>query len=61
LRPGGQLVIGFRERSAATETTLPASIYRLYMADEVVEMLRAAGFVAELRRVPDRREATPRS
>jgi ubiquinone/menaquinone biosynthesis C-methylase UbiE len=50
VQPGGRLVVGFRERSDEALAAFPASIYRLYSADEVLALLRDAGFSAELRR-----------
>jgi len=50
VRPGGRVVVGFRERSDDALAAFPASIYQLYSGDEVVALLREAGFSAELRR-----------
>jgi ubiquinone/menaquinone biosynthesis C-methylase UbiE len=50
VRPGGRLIVGFCERSPEVEAAFPPAIYHLYSGDEVIEMLRGAGFVAELRR-----------
>jgi SAM-dependent methyltransferase len=44
LRPGGRLVLGFRERSPAAIAGFPASVYRFYTVDEVKGLLKAAGF-----------------
>jgi SAM-dependent methyltransferase len=50
VRPGGRLVVGFRERSDEALAAFPSSIYRLFARDEVVALLQEAGFTAELRR-----------
>jgi SAM-dependent methyltransferase len=44
LRPGGRLVLGFRERSPAATASFPASVYRFYSVAEVKGLLEAAGF-----------------
>jgi ubiquinone/menaquinone biosynthesis C-methylase UbiE len=44
LRRGGRFVLGMRERSDAVLSRFPASVYRFYSPDEVVEMLRSTGF-----------------
>jgi ubiquinone/menaquinone biosynthesis C-methylase UbiE len=46
LRPGGELLLVFRERDAAALAELPASVYTLRSAEEVVRALAAAGFGA---------------
>ena len=49
LKATGVVVLGYRERTPATEAQLPSSIYRLYSSDDVAAMLRSAGFVVEQR------------
>lgn len=44
LRPGGRLVLGFRERTDEALARFPASTYRFYATDEVAAMLATAGF-----------------
>ena len=44
LRPGGELLLVFRERDPAAVAELPASVYTLRSGDEVVNALDAAGF-----------------
>jgi ubiquinone/menaquinone biosynthesis C-methylase UbiE len=44
LRPGGRLVVGFRERSPAAIAAFPESVYRFYSTDELRALLEAAGF-----------------
>jgi ubiquinone/menaquinone biosynthesis C-methylase UbiE len=46
LRPGGELLLVFRERDAAALAELPASVYTLRSAEEVALELTAAGFRA---------------
>jgi ubiquinone/menaquinone biosynthesis C-methylase UbiE len=46
LRPGGELLLVFRERDPAAVAELPASVYTLRSADEVVSALEAAEFRA---------------
>jgi ubiquinone/menaquinone biosynthesis C-methylase UbiE len=48
LRPGGRLLLGFRERTPEVEAALPAEIYHLRSADEVAALLRAAELVPSL-------------
>jgi len=50
VKPGGRLVVGFRERSNEALAAFPASIYRLYSGDEIGGLLRETGFSTELRR-----------
>src|SRR3982751_5556829 len=44
LRPGGRLVLGFRERTPEVEARVPPEIYRLRSCDEVLALLRSARF-----------------
>jgi hypothetical protein len=44
LRPGGRLVLGFRESSPAAMAAFPAPVYRFYSTDELTALLEAAGF-----------------
>jgi ubiquinone/menaquinone biosynthesis C-methylase UbiE len=44
LRPGGRLVLAFRERTPDAETSVPPDIYHLRSRDEVLALLVAAGF-----------------
>jgi ubiquinone/menaquinone biosynthesis C-methylase UbiE len=44
LRPGGRVVLGFRERSVTATSTFPAEVYRFYSATEVLQLLEASGF-----------------
>lgn len=44
LRPGGTLLLGFRDRSARTEASFPAPTYRFYLPGEVSALLCSAGF-----------------
>jgi SAM-dependent methyltransferase len=44
LRPGGRLVLGYRERSADAVARFPAPTYRFHSSDDLVTMLIAAGF-----------------
>lgn len=46
LRPGGALLLAFRERDPAAVAELPASVYTLRSVDEVVNGLVAVGFQA---------------
>jgi len=46
LKPGGLLVLGFREPSDAAVATFPATVYRFRSAQEVEALLASAGFVA---------------
>jgi SAM-dependent methyltransferase len=48
LRPGGRLVLGFRERSPESEAALPSPVYHLRSHDEVASLLRATGFEPEI-------------
>jgi len=45
---GGHLVLGFREKNAMTEKALPAEVYDLRSAQEVADLLRAAGFASQI-------------
>ncbi len=47
LRAGGHLALCFRKSSPEARAAFPASVYRFYGVDEVLDLLRAAGF-AEL-------------
>jgi ubiquinone/menaquinone biosynthesis C-methylase UbiE len=44
LRPGGRLVLAFRDRTPDVEASVPADIYHLRSRDEVLALLAAAGF-----------------
>jgi ubiquinone/menaquinone biosynthesis C-methylase UbiE len=56
LKPGGLLVLGFREPSDATAASFPTSIYRFRSSGEVEALLGSAGFVeTETRAVGDLR------
>jgi ubiquinone/menaquinone biosynthesis C-methylase UbiE len=44
LVPGGRLVLGFRPRDDVTAGSFPASVYRFYEVDEVVQALEGAGY-----------------
>jgi len=44
LRPGGRLVLGYRERTDAAVASFPPPTYRFHTTDEVVRLLAAAGF-----------------
>jgi len=44
---------GFRERTPKVEAAVPAEIYHLRSADEVADLLRAAGLVPSLSAGPD--------
>lgn len=46
LRPGGRLVLGFRERTEDALARFPAPTYRFYSSEEVRTMLERAGFDA---------------
>jgi len=46
LRPGGRLVLGFRERTDDAVARFPPPLYRFYSTDELTEMLANAGFAA---------------
>jgi ubiquinone/menaquinone biosynthesis C-methylase UbiE len=48
LRPGGRLVLGFRELSPESEAALPSPIYHLRSHEEVAGLLRATGFEPEM-------------
>ncbi len=48
LRPGGRLVLGFRERTPQAEAALPAEIYHLRSPDEVADLVSNAGLVPSL-------------
>jgi ubiquinone/menaquinone biosynthesis C-methylase UbiE len=43
LRPGGRLVLGFRERTPEVEAGLPPEIYHLRSCGEVLALLAASG------------------
>jgi ubiquinone/menaquinone biosynthesis C-methylase UbiE len=62
VRPGGRLVLGFRERTDDAVRRFPPPTYRFYSTDEVTTMLLRAGFAAELRSAagPDLRIARAR-
>lgn len=51
LRPGGRLVLGFRERSDDAVARFPTPTYRFYSTDEVRAALEGAGFGASEVRV----------
>jgi ubiquinone/menaquinone biosynthesis C-methylase UbiE len=53
LKRGGRFVLGMRERTDAVVARFPATVYRFYSADQLVELLRSAGF-----RAPEVRHAT---
>jgi ubiquinone/menaquinone biosynthesis C-methylase UbiE len=44
LRPGGRLVLAFRDRTRDVEASFPPDIYHLRSRDEVLALLTAAGF-----------------
>ena len=44
LRPGGRLLLGFRDRTPDVEASVPPDIYHLRSRDEVLALLTAAGF-----------------
>jgi SAM-dependent methyltransferase len=44
LRPGGRLVLAFRERTDQAVARFPAPTYTFYSTDEVAALLTAAGF-----------------
>jgi ubiquinone/menaquinone biosynthesis C-methylase UbiE len=46
LKPGGTLVLGFREKSDEAVRSFPPPTYHFYSRDEVIGLLRAAGFSA---------------
>ena len=46
LRPGGRLLLGYRQRSPETLAALPATVYALRAATEIEALLAEAGFVA---------------
>jgi ubiquinone/menaquinone biosynthesis C-methylase UbiE len=46
LKPGGALVLGFREKSEAAVRSFPPPTYRFYSTDDVLDLLRRAGFGA---------------
>jgi ubiquinone/menaquinone biosynthesis C-methylase UbiE len=46
LRPGGRLVLAFRDRTPDIEASVPPDIYHLRSRDEVLALLTAAGFDA---------------
>jgi ubiquinone/menaquinone biosynthesis C-methylase UbiE len=48
LRPGGRLVLGFRERTPEAEAALPAVIYHLRSPDEVGDQMKTAGLTPAL-------------
>lgn len=48
LRPGGRLLLGFRERTPQVEAALPAEVYTLRSAAEVAALASGAGFVPSL-------------
>ena len=44
LVPGGRLVLGFRSRDDEMVASFPPTIYRFYAVDEVVQLLKTAGY-----------------
>jgi ubiquinone/menaquinone biosynthesis C-methylase UbiE len=46
LRPGGRLVLAFRDRTPDIEASVPPDIYHLRSRDEVLALLTSAGFDA---------------
>jgi ubiquinone/menaquinone biosynthesis C-methylase UbiE len=44
LRPGGRLVLGFRERTDKAVAQFPAPTYRFHATDEVTAMVAAVGY-----------------
>jgi ubiquinone/menaquinone biosynthesis C-methylase UbiE len=48
LRPGGRLVLAFRERIPEAEAAFPSDIYRFRSKEEVTDLLGAAGLPAAL-------------
>jgi len=44
LVPGGRLVLGFRSCDDATVASFPASVYRFYSVDEILQLLESAGY-----------------
>jgi hypothetical protein len=44
LRPGGRLVLAFRDRTPDVEARVPPDIYHLRSRDEVLALLTAAEF-----------------
>lgn len=44
LKPGGRLVLGFRERTPDVEARFPSDVYRLRSCDEVLTLMRSSGF-----------------
>jgi ubiquinone/menaquinone biosynthesis C-methylase UbiE len=50
LRPGGRLVLGFRERTPEVEAAVPLEIYHLRSCDEVLALLASAGLHASASR-----------
>jgi hypothetical protein len=44
LRRGGLFVLAFRERADAVVAAFSAEVYRFYRIEEVVALLKAAGF-----------------
>jgi ubiquinone/menaquinone biosynthesis C-methylase UbiE len=46
LRPGGLLIIGFREKSEAAVASFPPPVYRFRSESEVVALVYSAGFVS---------------
>jgi ubiquinone/menaquinone biosynthesis C-methylase UbiE len=50
LKPGGLVVLGFREPTGAARASFPASVYHFRSAGEIETLLESVGFVgAELR------------
>jgi SAM-dependent methyltransferase len=45
LRPGGRVLLGYRQRDEETRASLPASVYALRSADELEGLLAESGFV----------------
>ena len=48
LRPGGRLVLAFRDRTPDVEASAPPDIYHLRSRDEVTALLASAGFEATM-------------
>jgi ubiquinone/menaquinone biosynthesis C-methylase UbiE len=48
LKPGGRLLLAFRERTPEAEAAFPAEIYRFRSKDEVTALLGGAGFTVEM-------------
>jgi len=48
LRPGGRLVLGFKERTPEAEAAVPAEIYTLRSPAEITQLVETAGFAPSL-------------